>query len=91
LRGLAVETVIAHLVAKSTPFTLSDARMLVELAAEALRSLREKGVYCRYGTEGEKNGKDLCIPGRWGDGDIAAHDRTCRHCPVFDDHLKRYA
>jgi hypothetical protein len=78
-----LETLLAHLVARTTPFTLSDARLLVELAGEASKALSVKGVLCPYGTDGEHRGKSLCIPGRWKDGDVAEHDRTCRHCPVF--------
>jgi hypothetical protein len=78
-----LETLLAHLVARTTPFTLSDARLLVELAREASKALLVKGVLCPYGTDGTHRGKALCMPGRWKDGDLAEHDRTCRHCPVF--------
>jgi hypothetical protein len=88
LRGLYVEAVIAHVVAKTTPFTLSDARLLIELVRETAKALRERGVACRYGTEGEHNGTRLCIPSRWDAAARERHDVTCGHCPVFKDFAK---
>jgi hypothetical protein len=83
VRGLVLESVIAHVVAKATPFTLGDARLLAELLREAGKALSEKGILCPYGADGLSRGKPVCIPGRWTARDLAAHEKTCRHCPVF--------
>jgi len=83
VRGLLLESVIAHVVAKTTPFTLSDARLLAELVREAGKALSEKGILCPYGSDGLSDGKPVCIPGRWTARDRAMHEKTCRHCPVL--------
>ena len=87
MRGLLLESVIAHVVAKTTPFCLSDARLLCELVREAGKAISERGILCPYGSDGLSGGKPVCIPGRWTPRDLAAHDRTCRHCPVFQERL----
>lgn len=83
MRGLVLESVIAHVVAGTTPFTLSDARLLSELLREAGKALSKRGILCPYGADGLSRGKPVCIPGRWSARDLAMHDKTCRHCPVF--------
>lgn len=92
MKGLPVETVIAHIVARTTPFTLGDARLLVELAREAKEALFAKGVVCRWGGEGTHKGANVCIPSRWDGGTLARRKRTCRHCPVLSEiHRQRRA
>jgi len=86
VRGLLLESIIAHVVAKTTPFTLSDARLLAELVREAGKALSEKGILCPYGSDGLSNGKPVCIPGRWTARDLAMHEKICAHCPVIRQH-----
>jgi len=83
VRGLLLETLLAHLAAKATPLTLSDATLLVELIKEAAKAVSAKGVVCRYGGEGAHKGANVCIPARWSDEDRASRRATCGHCPVF--------
>lgn len=92
MRGLLVETVIAHVVARTTPFTLGDARLLAELAREAKEALFTKGVVCRWGTEGTHKGANVCIPSRWDAETLSRRNRSCRHCPVTTEiHRQRRA
>ena len=80
-----LELLLARILARATPVTPADARLLVETAGAGWKLLCQKGVTCRFGGDGG----GLCVPGRWKDKDWASHDRTCGHCPVYREALSK--
>ena len=76
-----LEAIIAQIIARATPLTQTDAKLLLEVSRAAMSAVSTHGVCCRYGAE-MHSGERVCIPSRWAEG-ARPSAATCGHCPVF--------
>lgn len=70
---------LTAIVERTTPLELADLKLLIA----AYQAAFPRGVYCPCGADGSRGEEKVCVPMRWKEGEWEAHDRTCRHCPVF--------
>jgi len=83
-----LHAILAGLVAKATPLTFADAKVLAEVLDAGWRSLSNYGVQCVFAL-GESAGKSVCRPQAWRGNDWAYRARVCGRCPVFKEALRR--